>query len=254
MRRYFYIMLWLIPVFCINAQEIQVTKTACLDQIYGLEVESESLLPMNDLNIDLGYVLYQADVEIQSEDALLEVENVRDFAAVYVNGEFQGVLRDDQKKLTLAIQPGNYAIQLYVENIGRITYGPEVLDNSKGLFGNCFLDGQTIQNWKITELKIRDCEVESLSFAKKSLHGPGFYNGCFEIESPHVIYLDISGWGMGEAWVNGYYIGSYWEAEKQRTIQIPVSVLKKGNNEVVIFDLKNNEQKILRLSNKPVFD
>ena len=68
------------------------------------------------------------------------------------------------------------------------------------------------------------------------------------------MYLDITGWGMGEVWINGQYAGSYWEAEKQRTIQIPASILKKGINDVVMFELKNNEQKVARLSNEPIFD
>lgn len=254
MKRYFYIFFALIFCLCINAQEFRLTETATADQIYGVQVESESLLPMNELNIDFGYILYQAIIKIESENAVLEVENVRDFATVYVNGEFQGVLKDGTKKLSLSATPGNYTLQLYAENIGRITYGPEILDNSKGLFGNCFLDGESVQNWKITELKVRNCTISDLKFTDNKLSIPGFHKGNFTIDAIGDIYLDVTGLGMGEAWVNGNYIGSYWEAEKQRTIRIPAQILKKGINEVVIFELKNNAHETLWLSKNPIFN
>lgn len=254
MKRYLFGFFALIVCFSIDAHEFKLTETASIDQIYGLQVESESLLPMNDLNIDLGYTLYQADIKIESEDAVFEVENVRDFATVYVNGELQGELKDGNKKLLLRVKPGNYIIQLYAENIGRITYGPEILDNSKGLFGECFVDGESVKNWKITELKVRNCNTVNLQFTENKLNMPSFHRGNFELDVVADIYLDVNGLGMGEAWVNGCYIGSYWEAEKQRTILIPASILKKGLNEVVIFELKNNRHETLKLSKIPIFN
>jgi len=40
-------------------------------------------------------------------------------------------------------------LRIYAENIGRITYGPEILDNLKGLFGRITLDGEALSGWKI---------------------------------------------------------------------------------------------------------
>lgn len=254
MKSYFSVFFSLASIFFSMAQDIQLNETAELDQIYGLQVESEKLLPMNDLNIDYGYVLYQSVINIESEDAVLEVENVRDYATVYINGVFQGVLRDNQKKIPLLAKPGNYTMQLYAENIGRITYGPEISDNSKGLFGSICVDGENIDNWKITELKVKGCSANNLIYSEKDIKIPCFHKGYFSIDSPKEMYLDIRDWGMGEAWINGQYAGSYWEAEKQRTIQIPASILKKGINVVVVFELKNNEQKVARLSNDPIFN
>jgi len=243
----------LISILYSMAQEVRMTEKATANQIFGLQVTSDKLLPMSDLNMDNGYVLYQSKINIESEDAVLEVENIRDYATVYINGVFQGVLNDNQKKITLLSKPGNYTMQLYAENIGRITYGPEILDNSKGVFGSICVDGKDVDNWEITELKVKGCSVNKLIYSEKNIKIPCFHKGYFSIESPEEIYLDITGWGMGEAWINGQYAGSYWEAEKQRTIQIPASILKKGINDVVVFELKNNEQKVARLSNVPVF-
>lgn len=70
---------------------------------------------------------------------------------------------------------------------------------------------------------------------------------------PKDTYLDISGWGMGEVWINGVYLGSYWEEEKQQSIQVSESILKQGSNEVIVFELKNNKQRLMKLSNQPLF-
>lgn len=237
-----------------DAQEIPMTATFSLQSAYGETVESESLLPFNNFDIEFGYMLYQAQLTINEAEALLEVENVRDYAVVYLDHALQGTLTDSQKQIHLSASPGTYTLRLYVENIGRITYGPEILDNFKGLFGSISLDGEEIRGWAITQLKVRDCFPDKLVFNdKKENNLPGFHCGSFQMDAAHDTYLDISGWGMGEVWINGNYIGSYWEEEKQQSIQVPADILLPGSNEVVVFELKNNNQEAMRLSEKPVF-
>lgn len=236
------------------AQEIRMKEMGTLEQVYQEAVESEEPLSFNDLNIEFGYVLYQTEIEIESEESILELENVRDYGVVYLNDNFQGSITDNNKRLMLNASPGEYTLSLYVENIGRITYGPEILDNSKGLFGSVVLDGIAIENWTILPLSIKECNVKGLQFTKENAtQSPSFYKGSFEIETPKETYLDISGWGMGEVWLNGNYIGSYWEAEKQQSIQVSVEDLLEGKNELVVFDLKRNIQQTMKLSDKPVF-
>lgn len=253
--RYFVFGLLFLFTLSLGAQEIHLTKTASLEQVYGDIQESETLLPMNDLGVEFGYVLYQAEITIESEEAILELENVRDYAAVYVDKKYQGSITDNQKKIVLNMTDGTYLLQLYTENIGRITYGPEILDNSKGLFGSITLDDEEIENWIMIPLNVRNVDVNNLQFTDDGDNMiPCFHRGYFEVsESKNNTYLDISGWGMGEVWINGNYMGSYWEEEKQQSIQISLKNLVKGKNEIVIFELKNNGQKTVKLSDKPVF-
>lgn len=251
---YLLIVLFLSSVLVSWAQEIQMTEVGTLEQVYGEITESESLLPFNDLNMEFGYVLYQAEITVESEDAVLELENVRDYAVVYLNDKLQGTITDNNKRLTLTVAPGQYTLKLYAENIGRITYGPEILDNSKGLFGSISLDGEEIENWIITPLGVKDCDINNLQFETQDAGQlPSFHKGYFDIDTPKDTYLDISGWGMGEVWINGNYMGSYWEQEKQQSIQVSADNLLKGKNEIVVFEMKNNTQKTMKLSDNPVF-
>ena len=59
---------------------------------------------------------------------------------------------------------------------------------------------------------------------------------------------------MGEVWINGRYLGSFWDEEKQQSILIPAGVLTPKGNRIVVFDIKNDDPaSTMRLSDKPVF-
>ena len=73
------------------------------------------------------------------------------------------------------------------------------------------------------------------------------------MNTPKDCHISIKGWGMGELWVNGEYLGAYWEENATQSIEVPASVLKQGKNEVVLFELKNNSQRSVSLSDKPVY-
>ncbi|WAC39558.1 hypothetical protein [Pedobacter sp. SL55] len=88
------------------AQEIVFNQKAALAQVYQKAVEADGLLPMNDLNVDFGYVLYQTEITTQAESEDLELENVRDYAAVYVDEKFQGRVTDSNKKIAIKTTPG----------------------------------------------------------------------------------------------------------------------------------------------------
>lgn len=238
-----------------RAQELKMTQSAPLTGVYGETTESEEPLPMNDLGVELGYVLYEATIEMPDEAAVLELENVRDYAAVYLDGVFQGSVTDSRKTLRLDAEPGPRVLQLYVENIGRITYGPEILDNSRGLFGSVVVGGQAIGEWRMTPLGVREGDPESLSFEPiGACATPCFRRGTFDRPAGGDRYLDVSGWGMGEVWINGRYLGSFWDEEKQQSILIPDGTLAEKGNSIVVFDIKNHDPaSTMRLSDNPVF-
>ncbi len=236
-----------------SAQEIRIREKASMEQVYGETQESEELMSMNDLGVDFGYMLYEASVTTDTEECELEIENVRDFATVYVDGKPVGRLTGENRKLGFRVSSGTHTLRLYAENIGRVTYGPEILDNSKGLFGNAFLNGVAVEGWKMTVLEARDCSVDGLVFGECGDYTtPGFYEGTFRSDASRDTNLDMSGWTMGEVWVNGQYVGSYWTENTERSVSVPASILKEGENRVVVFELGSGAQTV-RLSDTPVF-
>ena len=145
-------LLWallLLPVGLAAAQEIKMSQTAPLEQVYGETVEDDALLPMNELDMDFGYALYETTVDVEEENPTLTIENVRDYAVVYADGKLQGYLKDSSKSLKTNLPIGIHKLSIYTENIGRITYGPEILDNSKGIYGSITLGKKDLEGWKM---------------------------------------------------------------------------------------------------------
>ena len=102
---------------------------------------------------------------------------------------------------------------------------------------------------------MRDADPEGLAFEPLGACGePCFRRGHFDCAAEGDVYLDVSGWGMGEVWINGRYLGSFWDEEKQQSILIPAGVLTPKGNRIVVFDIKNDDPaSTMRLSEKPVF-
>lgn len=238
----------------VASQDINMSQIASLEQVYGESVEDESPLPMNDLDMDFGYALYETTVNVEEPNPTLTLENVRDYATVYLDGKLQGYLKDNKKSMETQLSSGMHKISIFAENIGRITYGPEILDNSKGVYGNITLGSTELTNWKMTPLHIKECEVNNLTFAEGTSLTPCFHRGKVMVDdAAQETFLNVSGWGMGEVWINGHYIGAYWEENSETTLAIPSDVLRKGENSVVVFELKNNTQTLMSLTDKACF-
>ena len=54
-------------------------------------------------------------------------------------------------------------------------------------------------------------------------------------------FLDMTNYKKGIVWVNGHNLGRYWEIGPQKRLYCPAPWLKSGTNEIVIFDLLQNE-------------
>ncbi|MFD1771487.1 hypothetical protein [Sphingobacterium suaedae] len=235
-------------------QEITFDKSASLEQVYMDTVADEALLPMNDVGMETGYLLYQTSFEVAAAQANLILEHVRDYAAVYVDGKLQGTLTDARKSLVLNKLNGIHQLQIYVENIGRITYGPEILDNAKGLFGEARLDGAALTDWVMIPLAIKKENLGDLRFDQDAkAAAPRFFKGSFSLQAVQDTYLDISGWGMGEVWINNSYLGTYWEQEKQQSLHIAAEDLVKGENVLIVFELKDHPERTMKLAKDAVF-
>lgn len=128
-------------------------------------------------------------------------------------------------------------ICIFVENMGRINYGPLLWDE-KGIVGGVRLGQQYHFGWEMYSLpfdninKIDYGVVDNKSF-------PMFLKGNLYIEdTPADTYLYLDGFIKGVAYINGFNLGRYWNVGPQRSLYVPAPILKQGDNEVVIFELE----------------
>ena len=163
--RSFSFILSLLILTSVSAQEIQMSETASLEQIYGEVQEAEELLPMNELGLEFGYALYEATITAEEENPVLTVENVRDYAAVYVDGKLQGWMTEEKKAiLSLQVLAGKAHFAIICGKYRPYHLWTGDIDNSKAGFWQYHLFDTEIGNWRMIPLAVRDCAVGELTF------------------------------------------------------------------------------------------
>ncbi len=205
-------------------------------------VLNDTPLAFEDLNQGHGYVLYSKKF-VQPISGKLEVKGLRDFATIYVNGEKIGELNRYYKNYSMDIEiPFNATLELLVENMGRINYGAEIVNNLKGIISPVTINGMEITgNWQMYRMPLEK-QPDLSSLRNKAVKGnPAFYMGKFNLDETGDTFLDMRKWGKGIVFVNGHHLGRYWSVGPQQTLYLPGVWLKKGENEIVIFEQQNDE-------------
>lgn len=245
-----------IPVITIPA--IQLTKAVDLFDLKKevKPVTNDTPLTFEELNQGQGYVLYSKRFN-QPVKGKLQVNGLRDYATVYVNGRKVGELNRMNKQYELDVQiPFNGTLELLVENMGRINYGAEIVHNTKGIISPVLINDYEITGgWNMYKLpfnKVPDLEKHT---AKNKQGQPTLYTGTFDLKETGDVFLDMRGWGKGIVFVNGQNLGRYWKVGPQQTLYLPGCWLQKGKNEVLVFEQQNDVlQKELRSTPAPILE
>ncbi|WP_276499915.1 glycoside hydrolase family 35 protein [Terrimonas pollutisoli] len=232
------------------------TNTTSVFDLLSKPVSHSTPLTFEDLKQAYGYVLYRTTVNGNGRSKqLLKIKDLRDYGIVFINGKRAGILdrRLYQDSLLVDKPRGKVQIDILVENMGRINFGPYLLKNKKGITEKVLLDGKEVKDWKMYPLPFDDINtLKSKAFSKPGAGIPVVKRGYFTIDQSADTYLDFSNWGKGVVWVNGHNLGRYWEIGPQQTVYVPVEWLKKGRNEIVVFELIKPGQKLLQGVEKPI--
>ncbi len=226
-----------IPVIQIPA--FKLTDTASLWNNLGQPIRSSQPESMEALGQACGYILYRTHISGPIKGTL-EIKDVRDYGAVFVNQNPVGKVdrRLHQIQIPIQIPAGSNSLDILVENLGRINFGPEISDDRKGLIGSVTLDGRVLSGWEIYSLPMKD--PTSLAFRTAPAQAPAFYRGTFTLTRTGDTFLDVGRLGMGVAWLNGHNLGRFWNIGPQQTLYVPGVWLKKGPNELIVFDLQDD--------------
>ena len=91
-----------------------------------------------------------------------------------------------------------------------------------------------------------------MTFSDHPCEGPCFYRATFNVENPADTFLDTTSFAKGEVWLNGRALGRVWNVGPQKTLYVPAPWLKKGANEVIVFDLKGEATRTLEGLSEPI--
>ena len=240
----------------------------------NLPAAIEDETPRNMEAYDQGYgcILYRTKIPAGAATTL-EAAAIHDFGYVFIDGKRVGILdrRSANAKISLPAREKESQLDILVEPMGRINFGPEMSDR-KGIIAPVKLGGEILKGWEIFNLPLDDKMVGGLKFqpgpqfepahiigsdevasAMKKV-APAFWRGTFSLEKAGDTFLDLRGWGKGDLWVNGHCLGRYWNIGPSQTAYAPGCWLHAGENEIVILDYTGPEKPEVAGLEKPILD
>jgi beta-galactosidase len=240
------------PVITMPA--IRFTQTASLFSQLPAPRSSVHPLSFEDLNQAYGYVLYRTTLD-GNTSGWLHIRELRDYALVLVNGKQVAVAdrRLKQDSVQIILPPGKITLDILVENLGRINFGPYLLQNKKGITEQVLFKGAELKNWKMYSLPFDHISQLQWKNSPAPEQAPVLKKAVIELQQTGDTYLDMHNWGKGCVWVNGHHLGRYWQVGPQQTLYVPAEWLHKGKNELVVLEMLR-PQDTLQAIDHPILD
>jgi beta-galactosidase len=220
-------------------------ETASLWNNLPKPVETATLLTMEDLDQAYGYILYRTELAA-GDGGELAIDGLHDYAQVYVNQKLVGSLdrRLNTSRMNLPIEKSARTLDILVENTGRVNFTTVLRGERKGITESVRIVGKEPKSWKIYSLPMD--KVEGLHFLSGACDGPCFYRVGLTVPEVADTFIDTRSVHKGEAWINGRPVGRFWSIGPQFTLFTPGSWLRKGQNDVVFFDLMGSSDDSLK--------
>jgi beta-galactosidase len=198
---------------------------------------------------DYGFMVYKTQL-IGHKSGHLTITDLHDYATVFLNGQYVGYLDRREGKNTIDLpktQAAYPVLEILVEGMGRINFA-QAMHDRKGITDRVTLNGMTLMNWEVYKLPMTEQYVQSLTAGHTADTGRRgcFFKGSFNLDDVADTYIDMSGYKKGLVWVNGHNLGRYWEIGPQKRLYCPAPWLKKGENDIIVFDLLQNEAADIR--------
>ena len=225
----------------------ELSESAPLDSRLPKPAQVGPPVSMEELNQDYGLVLYRHH-PARAAKGTLAIGEVRDFAVV------RGTTLDArlrQTSMEVELRPDE-PLDILVEAMGRINFGPRLKDVRKGIVGKIALDGEELRDWEHYPLPVAD--PGRWPFARKPAAAPALYRGTFRLDATGDTFLDMRGWGKGLVWINGHNLGRYWRVGPQQSLFLPAPWLRAGENEAIVLDLLAGGRRTLESRTERVYE
>ena len=219
------------------------------------KVSSPFTVCMEKLGQNYGYILYRSKLEKEQGFEKIKLWKANDRANIFVDEKpvltlyDRELLAEHEIKENRPDVSNNPNIDILVENMGRVNFGPRMDDQRKGIDGCVQINGHIHHNWDIYTLPLDD--ISKVDFNCEYKDGaPAFYKFEFDVDEVADTFLDFEGWGKGCVFVNGFNIGRFWKIGPQKRLYIPGPLLKVGKNEIIIFETDGKVRDTIELKDE----
>jgi beta-galactosidase len=233
------------PVPAMDIPEINMQAFSSIWSNLPKPVASAQPKPFEYYGQDEGMMVYKTKL-IGHKSGKLTIWEPHDYALVFLNGKFIDTVYRDGGNWTVDLPKTDVkdpVLEILVEGMGRINFAQFMIDR-KGITDRVTLNGMTLMNWEVYSLPFDDQYVQQIkpSAIDTSRRGT-FFKGSFNLQRVADTYIDLSQYKKGIVWINGHNLGRYWYIGPQQRLYCPASWLKKGKNEILVFDLLATEAK-----------
>ena len=150
----------------------------------------------------------------------------------------------------MAIPAEGVQLDVLVENLGRVNYGPKLADR-KGILSGIRCDGQLLHHWDVFSLELSD--FTQAKWQTPHADGtPSLHRVSIPVTEPCDTFLQIVDGQHGAVWLNGFALGRYWEIGPTKTLYVPAGLLKKGDNELIVFEVESSSVPSVKFLEKPI--
>ncbi|HRN73241.1 MAG TPA: beta-galactosidase [Ginsengibacter sp.] len=230
------------PIPTIAIPRVQLKKAWNLWNYVLPEINTVQPQPMENFDQNQGLVIYKTKL-IGHKSGKLKIWEPHDFALVFLNGKFIDTVYRDGGRWEVNIpktEVDTPLLEIVVEGMGHINFAQFMIDR-KGITDRVTLNGMTLMNWYTTLLPLDEDFIKhrkpDLTVKVDADKPCNFFEGRFNLSEVGDTYIDMSGYTKGVVYVNGHNLGRYWNIGPQQRLYCPASFLKKGENEILVFDL-----------------
>lgn len=240
------------PLPMIEIPPIEFQDSARMDDLIGTPLRAEIPKPMESVGQSFGFILYRWQPDRPTRGRLV-ISGMHDYALIYQGDNKLAELdrRFKQNAADVDLAPAQ-PMDILIENMGRINYGPRLVNDRKGITDRVLLNGKLVRGWEIYPLPLDN--LAQLQFSLKPKRGPRFYRAGFQLKAVGDTFLDMRGWGKGHVWVNMHHLGRFWKIGPQQTLYCPGSWLKAGDNQIIVLELETTGGTSVQGLKNPVYE
>lgn len=233
--------------------------------------KDEKIRTMEEYDQGFGSILYRTSLPEMKNGGVLTVNDAHDYAQIFIDGKYIGKLdrRNGEKEIVIPPCSKNSQLDILVEAMGRINFGRAIKD-FKGITDNVTVTETRddypfvceLNDWEVFNLEDTPEFYDSMEYFPIEAFSPGengrlpigVYKGTFNVSKPSDTFLNFETWGKGLVYVNGHGIGRIWEIGPQQTLYMPGCWLKKGENEIMVFDIIGPKEAVSEGLTTPLLD
>jgi len=195
--------------------------------------------PMEYYDQNQGLILYRTKL-IGHKSGNLTITEPHDFALVFLEGKLIDTIHRAGGRWTIKLpetKSANPQLDILVEAMGHINFAQYMIDR-KGITDRVTLNGMTLMNWQTCLFPMDEKFVTGLKAKYPEGFNYGmFFKGEFSLTETGDTYFDMRKYSRGIVYVNGHNLGRFWNVGPQQRLYCPEGWLKKGRNEIIVFDL-----------------